>query len=136
MLIEASFTTMIDAIVWCCFTEITFNDAHTLLDKASYFILIPLHCSRIGKIQHSIFIRHSAIGIFHIQAFIYDFIEISVLRYEIWQLPQTYVESVFLQCLQHTHRVRETCFIKLIITLPVGSEPACIKMYHISGYLM
>ena len=65
-----------------------------------------------------------------------DLREEAILRCEIRQLPQASVETVFRKLLQHFHGILETILCKLIVALPVDSEPTCIKVDDIRGNLM
>ena len=70
------------------------------------------------------------------QSLFHYFREETVLRCEVRQLPQTSVEPVLSQLLQHSLGVFKTVFGKLIVTLPINTEPACVEMNDIRRNLM
>src|SRR5574344_137501 len=136
MFVQPTFATVIDTIIWSSFAEIAFYRIHTLFHKSGYFILIPFYSRRIGQVEHSIFIRRPSCCILHLHIVINQLLEKFILRCEIWQLPQVYMEPHFLHLLEHRYGIRETVFGKLIITLPVGTEPSRIEMDYICRNLM
>ena len=70
------------------------------------------------------------------KTFLDDLREESVLGSEIRQLPQTGVETVFRELLQHLHGIFEAVLSKLIVTLPVDTEPSRIEVNHVGRYLV
>ena len=44
------------------------------------------------------------------------------------------MESILLHVREHTCGILETVFGKLIVTLPVCTEPSCVEVYDISWY--
>ena len=136
MLIEACLTTCIKSIIRSCFTKVALDGTHSLLDEMSYLILIPGNRFRITQIKNSILIVQRTVPIPNRHTFIYQFLEIAVLWSEVRQLPETSMESILLQRLEHANRVLETILGKLIITLPVYSKPSSIKVDDIRRNLI
>ena len=127
---------MVETIIRCCLAKVALDGRDTLLQQARDLLLIPADGLGVREVEYRILVGHATRGVRHVQALLDDLWEETVLRGEVRQLPQTGVEAVLRQLLQHLHRILETVLRKLIVTLPVHAEPARIKMDHIRGDLM
>ena len=136
VLIESRFSTRINAIERCCFAKVAFDGCHSLVYQTSNLVLVPLHGNRIGKVEHCILIRHSAHGVFNLHPAFYQFLEISILWCKIRKLPQTGMETVLFQRLQHGDWVGETVLGKFIVALPINPKPSRVEMDDIGGNAM
>ena len=101
-----------------------------------YLVLIPTHSLWIAEVEHGILIVQGAIGILHCHATLHEFVEVAVLRGEVRQLPQTGMEAILLQTLQHAHWVLEAILGKLVVALPIDTKPSGIEVDDISWYLV
>ena len=133
MFVESAPPVMIEAVVGSSLAEVALDGRHALLQQSQYLLLVPADRLRIGKVEHGILVGHAAVGILHMHATLYDFLEEAVLGREIRQLPQTGVEAVLLQLLQHADGILEAVLGKLVVTLPVDTEPSCIEMDDVRG---
>ena len=136
MLVETTTTTIIEAVVRSRLTKVALNSSDTESNEIGNLILIPFHGLGITQIQDSILVRQAACGILHRHTAINEFTEETVLGCKVWQLPQTSMETLTFQLVEHTFRVFETVFGKLIVTLPVNTKPSCIKMDNITWNLV
>ena len=136
VLVESATSVMIEAVIGCRFTKVALDGGDTLTHKSLYLLLIPLNGLRIGKVEDSILVGHATTGIAHMQVAVDNLAEEAVLGREVRQLPQTGVEAVLGELLQHTHGVREAVLGKLVVTLPVDTKPARIEVDDVSRYLM
>ena len=128
VLIEAALATGIDTIEGSCLTKVALDDIHTLADQTAYLGLIPINGLRITQVKDGILIRHTAIGVLYMHAFLHNFLEITVLRREIRQLPKTGMKAHLVHLFQHPHRILETVLGELIVTLPIHIKPSGIKV--------
>ena len=136
MLIQSGAPTVIYPVeVWSSLTEVHLYHCHTLLEQSLQLSLIPVHGLRIGEIEHCILIRQSAASILHRHIVLHEILEVTVLRGEVRQLPQTSMETVLLQVAQHLLRILEV-MAELVVTLPVGLKPSCVKVYYVTWYLI
>ena len=78
-----------------------------LLEQSEDLLLVPLNGFGIREIENRILYRHSTCSIHYMETFLDDLWEEAVLGSEIRQLPQTSMETVFCQLLQHLHWVLE-----------------------------
>ena len=136
MLVESASSVVVEAIVGCSLSEVALDGSYPLFQQSENLSLIPLHGLRIGKVEHGILVGHAAIGIAHVEVLLNNLREEAVLGREVRQLPQTGVEALFLHLLEHAHGVGEPVFGKLVVALPVNTEPACIEVDDVSRYLM
>ena len=140
VLIESALAAMIETIVRCCLAEVALDGRDTLFQQACNLRLIPTDGLRIREVEHGVLVWHTASGIRHVQTFLDDLWEETVLRRKVRQLPQTGVETVLCQLLQHFHqhfhRILEAILGKLIVTLPIDAKPARIEVYHVRRYLV
>ena len=123
-------------MIGSCLAKITLYGGNALLHKSRNLRLIPTDCFWIGEIKDSILHRHSASSIHHVQASVDYLREETVLGCEIRQLPKTGMKTLLGELLQHADRILKTVFGKLIVTLPVNTEPSCVEVYHVRRNLM
>ena len=136
MLIQTTLTTVIESVVGSRLTEVALDGRNALLQQTENLRLVPRYCFGIGEIENRIFHWHTARGIHHMESFLDDLWEEAVLRREIRQLPQTSMEAIVSQLLQHLHRVLETVLRELIVALPIHIEPPSIEMNHVGRNTM
>ena len=94
--------------------------------------LVPFHGLRVGEVQYGILGRKLTFGVLHSQAFLHQFPEQTVLRGEVWELPQTGVEAIGTEVFHELYRVLEVLGAELVVALPVNLEPAGIKVDDIA----
>ena len=128
VLIKPPATVMIEAVIRGGFAKVALDGRDALLQESENLLLIPLNGLRIGEVEHGIFVGHATIGIANVHIAVYYLLEEAVLGGEVRQLPQTGVEAVFLQLLQHTHGIFETVLCKLVVALPVYTKPTRIEV--------
>ena len=136
VLIESTLATMVEAVIGSSLAKVAFDGRDALFHQALNLLLIPTDSLWIREVKDGIFHRHTTCGIHHMQPLFNDLWEETVLRRKIRQLPQTGVEPILRQLLQHAYRIFETVLRKLIIALPIDAEPTCIKVNHIRRNLM
>ena len=131
MLIKSTLAAVIEAVIGRRLAKVTLDGRDTLLHQTLNLRLIPVYCLRIREVEDGILHRHAARGVHHVQAFLDDLREETVLGCEIRQLPQTGVEAVLRELFQHADGILEAFLGKFIVALPVDAEPPCIEMDHV-----
>ena len=127
---------MVETVVGSGLAEVALDGGDTLTHESLNLLLIPLDGLRIGEVEDSILVGHATIGIAHVHIAVDNLAEEAVLGREVRQLPQTGVEAVLGELLQHTHRIGEAVLGKLVVALPVDTEPARIEVDDVSRNLM
>ena len=133
MLIESALATVVEAVVGGSLAEVALDGRDALLQQACDLVLIPADGLGVREVEHGILVGHATRGVRHVQPPLDDLWEEAVLRSEVGQLPQTGVETVFRELLQHLHGILETVFRKLVVTLPVDTEPARVEVNNVRG---
>ena len=136
VLIQSTLAAIIEAIVRRCLTKVALDRRDPLFHQAFNLRLIPRNSLWIREVENGILVRHAACGIHHVQAFLDNLWEETVLRREVRQLPQTGVETVFRELLQHAYRILETILRKLIVALPIDTKPSRIEVDDVRRNLM
>ena len=132
--VHSALAAIVETIVRRSLAKVAFYCRYTLLHQSLYFLLIPVNSFWVREVEYCILHRHSTCGILYVQSLLDNLVEESVLRCEVWQLPQAGVETVLCQLFQHLYRILESVFGKLVVALPIGTKPACVKVYHVGRY--
>ena len=136
VLVESTLATMVEAVIGGSLAEVALDGAHALLQQALDLRLIPADGLGVREVEDGILHGHAARSVHHVQPFLDDLREETVFGCEVRQLPQAGVEAVLRQLFQHTHRILEAVLRKLIVTLPVHTEPASIEVNDIRRNLV
>ena len=131
VLIESALAAMVETIIGRCLTEVTLDGRDTLLHQTLDLRLVPTDGLRIREVEDGILNGHTTSGIHHMQTLFDNLREEAVLRREVRQLPQTSMEAVLRQLLQHADGILKTVLRKLIVALPVYAKPTRIKVDHV-----
>ena len=128
MLVEASPSVGIESVKRGALAEVGLDRADAHFKQFTEMALIPFHSLGIREVEDGVLVRHRSVGVAHHEVFVDQLVVERIVLGEVGQLPQTDVESVVKQVLDHLLRVGEAVLGKLVVALPVHAEPSGVEV--------